>query len=88
MSGWTLLGGAAVGFALGALHFVGLWWTLARMPRARRPGMWLAASTLVRLALVALVLSLLARLGLGWLAGALVGFIAARFAATALGGRA
>jgi len=40
----------AAGLVLGALFFVGLWWTVTRCLTARRPALWLLGSLLVRTA--------------------------------------
>ena len=76
------LGGAvaavALGLALGAAYFGGLWWTLARLRCWRRPGWALAASFAVRGPLLLVVLALLARQGVVPLLFALAGFLVAR----------
>jgi len=76
------IGGAvaavALGLGLGAAYFGGLWWTLARLPRWRRPGWVLAASFAVRGPLLLVVLALLARRGVVPLLLALAGFLVAR----------
>ena len=41
----------AAGAGLGLFHFGGLWWTLERLPQAKRPGLWMLASFLARTAL-------------------------------------
>jgi F1F0 ATPase subunit 2 len=79
----TLLAGLAavlLGFALGAGYFGGLWWTLAVLPRWRRPGLALLLSFALRGAVVVAVFVLLARAGLPPLALAFAGFLAARLA--------
>src|SRR5690606_6360217 len=50
-----VLAGALLGTVAGVVAFGGLSWTLARLPRSRSPGLLVAASLLVRLAVVALV---------------------------------
>jgi F1F0 ATPase subunit 2 len=47
------LAGAAIGAVAALLHLAGLRWTVRRLDRARRPGLFLAASSLVRVLLVA-----------------------------------
>jgi F1F0 ATPase subunit 2 len=74
----------ALGLALGAAYFGGLWWTLARLPRWRRPGWVLAASFAVRGPLLLVVLALLAREGVVPLLLALAGFLVARVVLAAL----
>ena len=68
----------ALGLASGAAYFGGLWWTLARLPRWRRPGWVLAASFAVRGPLLLVLLALLAREGVVPLLLALAGFLVAR----------
>ena len=77
------LAAVVVGLAAGAAYFGGLWWTLSRLSRWRRPGWVLAASFAVRGALLLAVFALVARQGLVPLLLALVGFIAARLALAA-----
>lgn len=36
------------GLFLGVFYFLGLWWTLRRLPRMTRPRLWLAAGYTVR----------------------------------------
>jgi F1F0 ATPase subunit 2 len=73
--------GLVAGLVLGWVHFAGLWWTVRRLPGARRPGALLLASYLVRGLLIGA--GLLAVVGLGpWpLVAATIGFVAARQAA-------
>jgi F1F0 ATPase subunit 2 len=82
----TLLGALAallLGLALGAGYFGGLWWTLAALPRWRRPGVALLLSFVVRGAIAVAAFVLLARAGLAPLALAFAGFLAARMALVA-----
>lgn len=72
----------AVGLALGAGYFGGLWWTVARLDRWRRPAVALAASFAVRAALALAVFAWVARLGLAALGVAFFGFVAVRFVAS------
>jgi F1F0 ATPase subunit 2 len=74
--------GAAAGLALGWLYFVGLWWTVQRVPHARRAGALLMVSFLLRAAVTVAGLLLVLRLGPAALVAALVGFVAARWLAT------
>jgi F1F0 ATPase subunit 2 len=73
-----LLLGALAGLALGSAFYVGLWATLRRASRARRPWAWIVSSFLLRLVVVGAGFLLLARHGAWVLAGALAAFIAAR----------
>jgi len=77
------LAAVALGLALGGAYFGGLWWTLARLPRWRRPGWALAVSFAVRGPLLLVALALLARQGVVPLLLALVGFLIARVALSA-----
>ena len=71
--------GLGVGLALGWLHFGALWQTLSALPKARMPGLLMAASLIARMAVLLAGLYFVARWG-GWvaLAGALVGIVAVR----------
>lgn len=75
----TIAVALAAGLALGALYFGALWGTLARLARARSPGLLMAASLIGRMAVLLAGLFLLARWG-GWLAlgCALAGIVVAR----------
>jgi F1F0 ATPase subunit 2 len=37
-----------VGLSIGALYFIGLWWTVRRLPAVRAPALWTFASFGVR----------------------------------------
>jgi F1F0 ATPase subunit 2 len=78
----TLTGAFALGLVLGAAYFGGLWWTLARMGRWRRPAVALAASFAVRAVLVLAALAAIATRGLAPLGAAFVGFVAVRVVAS------
>lgn len=67
-----------LGAALGGLYFAGLWWTLLRLDRWRRPALALAVSFLVRALPTLAAFVLLARVGLVPLGASLVGFLLAR----------
>jgi F1F0 ATPase subunit 2 len=74
-----LLLGVVVGIGAGAAFFGGLALTVARLPDARRPGMLLVASLLLRLALIGATLLVLARwLTPGGVLGAALGVLIAR----------
>lgn len=76
-----LLGaGAIAGIVLGLAYFGGLWWTVRRLPSSRRPGLWITASVLLRLALLLPILYLLLQLGFAPFAATVGGFIVARIA--------
>ena len=71
---WALI----AGLGLGSLYFVGLWLTVRRVAQSRLGGLGMLASLLLRLALVALGLYLVA--GYRWqdYLAALLGILAAR----------
>ena len=74
----TIITGAAAGWLLGMLHFGGLWWSLLRLPRARRPALWLGGSLLARGVLSLAALHALFQLHWITAAAALLGLAAAR----------
>ena len=78
----SLAGAFALGSALGAGYFGGLWWTLARLGRWRRPAVALAVSFVLRTVLALAAFAALARLGLAPLGAAFLGFLAVRLAAS------
>ena len=49
---FALLPFVMAGGVLGAVHFGGLWWTIQRLPSARRPAAWMAGSFLLRSSIV------------------------------------
>ncbi len=75
---WQVGLGLAAGAALGALYFGGLWLTVTRVPRTRRPYLLLGGSFVARTAAVLTGFYLL--LPHGWMAQAvaMVGFLVAR----------
>jgi F1F0 ATPase subunit 2 len=42
----------AGGLIIGAFYFLGLWWTIRRLPTARVPALWTIASFLIRSGIV------------------------------------
>ena len=56
--GWLLA--VIVGGVVSLLYFSGLWWTVQRVPRARNPALLVAASYLVRTAMAAAALIVVA----------------------------
>ncbi|SEK56520.1 ATP synthase subunit I [Nitrosovibrio tenuis] len=77
----------ATGVLLGAMFFIGLWWTVRRGLSSRRPGSWFICSMVLRMSLAVSGFHFLLTLpGSGWktLAAGLLGFIIARLAATRL----
>jgi len=56
--GWLLA--VVVGGVVSVLYFSGLWWTVQRVPRSRNPALLVAASYLVRTAIAAAALIVVA----------------------------
>lgn len=75
----SITGAVVVGVGLGLLYFDGLWRTVRALPEVSHPGVLLLGSFLVRLAVVMVGFYLLLGAGGAYLAGGLVGFMAARF---------
>lgn len=48
----TWAGAPLAGAVLGLLFFGGLWWTIRKLPRMKRPGLWLVTSFVLRAAVV------------------------------------
>jgi F1F0 ATPase subunit 2 len=84
MTAAVILACFAAGACLGALYFLGLGITVARLGQARRPLALLALSGLARVALLLAALALLTELEPGRLVACLLGFAGARLAATAM----
>jgi len=82
----TLAG--AAGLVLGLLFFGGLWWTLRRAFSSARPALWVAASLLLRMAVVASGFVLVAAGDWRNLLACLLGFWAARWITIQLSKRA
>ncbi len=80
MTALVAVGAMALGLLLGAFYFAGLWWTVARVDRWRRPGRALALSFVLRAAVLLSGVYLLARVGIGPLALGLLGLVLARVA--------
>jgi F1F0 ATPase subunit 2 len=75
-AGWA--GAALVGAVLGLGYFAGLWWTVQRATRARRPEALVAASFVLRAAVAVLVLLLIMGDDVRRLLAALAGFLVVR----------
>lgn len=82
--GLSLVVPALAGLLLGGLYFGGLWAVVRRLDRARRPGLWLLASAVVRVAALLPILYLVMEGRPERLVAALVGFLGARLALTRL----
>ena len=72
----------AIGFGIGALYFIGLWWTVRRLKTSRRPTLMTLASFVLRAGLVLVVFYLAARGHWEGFLGCLAGFVLARLAVT------
>lgn len=83
--GWVVpfAGGAAIG----VVYFAGLWTSVRRLPTTRRPGLLMAASFAVRIAVAATGLVLLIGDDARRALVALVGFLAVRTVAVRRGRR-
>ncbi|RJR54815.1 MAG: ATP synthase subunit I [Desulfobacteraceae bacterium] len=68
----------AAGILSGTLYFGGLWLSIRRLGRVRRPGLLLAASFALRATLSCVVFFLFARRGLTGLSACVAGFILVR----------
>ncbi|MFO8175812.1 MAG: ATP synthase subunit I [Gemmatimonadota bacterium] len=70
------------GLLLGILFYGGLWLTLVKMVSVRHPGLLVASSFLVRLALVGVGMFFLTNQGLGCLGAGFLGFLSVRILLT------
>jgi F1F0 ATPase subunit 2 len=66
------------GTATGLFYFMGLWWTVQKLPESRWPGLWVVSSYLIRTAVS--VLAFYLAMGGHWqrLVVSLLGFVATR----------
>jgi F1F0 ATPase subunit 2 len=67
------------GLLLGGIFFFGLWWTVGRSLRSRRPALWIFGSLLVRMTVALGGLYLVGRGHAGRLLLCLLGMMVARF---------
>jgi F1F0 ATPase subunit 2 len=67
------------GLLLGAIFFVGLWWTVRNGVSAKQPALWFLGSSLVRMSLVLAGFYFVGRGDWRRLVVCLLGFIIARF---------
>ncbi|HDP24111.1 MAG TPA: ATP synthase subunit I [Deltaproteobacteria bacterium] len=70
------------GLGLGVFYFLGLWWTIQRLPDARSPGLLMLKSTVLRLAVVLPCFYLVMSGRWERMAFCLLGFILARMVLT------
>jgi F1F0 ATPase subunit 2 len=80
----TLAAGLVAGVVLGLVFFGGLWWTTQRLATSSRPAILVSVSLLVRVAVLAAGLLLLAQVGSGALLVAALGLLATRIGLTRL----
>jgi F1F0 ATPase subunit 2 len=80
----TLAAGLLAGVVLGLVFFGGLWWTTQRLATSSRPAILVSVSLLVRVAVLAAGLFLLAQVGSGALLVAALGLLATRIGLTRL----
>ncbi len=73
-----IIAAALAGIALGCFYFMGLWWTVKKLPSARRPALFNTVSFLLRLAVVLSGFYLILAGGWQVLAVSMLGFIAVR----------
>jgi F1F0 ATPase subunit 2 len=76
--------GLAVGVVLGLVFFGGLWWTTQRLAGSAQPGILVSVSLLVRVAVLAAGLFLLAQVGSAALLAAVLGLLVTRIGLTRL----
>lgn len=81
-----LVSAFVVGLALAGVHFAGLWWTIRRLPTAKRPALVMLASYVVRVAVT--VAGFILIMGGQWprLVACLVGFVLGRLVLTRVWG--
>ena len=80
----TVAVGLVAGFVLGLVFFGGLWWTTQHLAAASQPGILVSVSLLVRVAVLAAGLFLLAQVGNAALLAAVLGLLATRIGLTRL----
>ncbi|MGD9496016.1 MAG: ATP synthase subunit I [Armatimonadota bacterium] len=83
---WPVLAGLAIGAVAGLAYFAGLWWTVRRLPHARRPVLVWGLSAALRAAGIAASFLALLRWAPEALIAAALGFLIARLLAVRLWG--
>jgi F1F0 ATPase subunit 2 len=78
----AVLMAAVAGAGLGAIHFVGLWWTAQHTASLRRPVAWILVGALLRMSMTLGGFYLVAGGNLVRLLFCLLGFVVARAAVT------
>lgn len=77
-----LIGTLFVGVMAGVLFFGGLWLTVQRLPSAKHPGLLMAGSSALRMAIVLALFFIVGRAHLDRMLICLAGFLLARFLVT------
>lgn len=78
-SNWlNLLPFVALGGLLGLIHFGGLWYTVKRLPQAKRPALWMGGSFILRSAIVVTGFYLVIQSGMPPVVAAVSGFVSVR----------
>lgn len=80
----TVAVGLVAGVMLGLVFFGGLWWTTQRLAASSQPGILVSVSLLVRVAVLAAGLFLLAQVGNAALLAAVLGLLVTRIGLTRL----
>ena len=80
----TVAVGVVAGVVLGLVFFGGLWWTTQRLVASSQPGILVSVSLLVRVAVLAAGLFLLAQVGSAALVAAVAGLLVTRIGLTRL----
>lgn len=78
----ALLGALLAGFLAGGAFFIGLWWTVQRLPSVKHPALLMAGSLILRTALALSVFLLAGGGHLDRILACLAGFVIARFLVT------
>jgi F1F0 ATPase subunit 2 len=76
-----LIVGFLFGGVLAILHLTALWFSVRRIPRMARPGLWLVGTAVLRITAVAAAFVWLAAGGWQRLMGCLAGFVIVRWVA-------
>ena len=83
---WAEIGRFALAFgaglALGVLYFGGLWWTVRRLPRVRRPHVWTFGSFIIRATVTVAAFVWIANLEWRYAASCMAGFVLLRLVMT------
>jgi F1F0 ATPase subunit 2 len=75
---YEIIAAVFAGAALGCFYFMGLWWTVKRLPSARKPVLLNTGSFLLRMAVALTGFYLILEGGWNMMTASLLGFIAVR----------